>query len=134
MTERVPLPADLVSIIKAIINQDRRERRAAGFRYQSRHLADRLAEHFGLSIHTLRSIKERKRRRHVWALDRFRGLTVAPERLAAIRMRLERRRYLAARKTGIASSEAPPTGKQPATSEAPLESGLDTGPAPRRRS
>jgi hypothetical protein len=88
-----------------------------------------------LSIHTLKSIKERKRRRHVRGHeDRFRGLTVAPERLAAIRVRMERRRYLEARRAGTARSEAPPPGKQPPTSKAPLESGSDTEPAPRRRS
>jgi hypothetical protein len=93
MTERVPLPAELVSTIKGIIRQDKRERTAAGFRYGTIHLADRIAEHFGLSIHTVRSIKEHKRRRRVWANeDDYRGVTIDPGRLAALRMRRERSR------------------------------------------
>jgi hypothetical protein len=83
-----PLPIETVAMIKAIVNQDRRERRMAGFIRGTRNLAKRIAEQFGLSVHTVMAIKERKRRAKVWArsLGQFQTYTtVAEERLEAIR-------------------------------------------------
>jgi hypothetical protein len=88
-----PTPPAIVAMIKAILYQDRRERQQAGFRYQSRGIAKRLAAHFGLSIHTVLAIKERRRNVRVRS-HRYlcRGLTVDAEQLARQRPRVLRDR------------------------------------------
>jgi hypothetical protein len=58
-------PVEIVAMIKAIFNLDRRERQHAGFKYGSTHLADRIAEQFGLDIYTVLMIKHRRRRKNV---------------------------------------------------------------------
>jgi hypothetical protein len=85
MTMRVPTPPETVALIKAIVNLDLRERRRAGFIQCSSHLADRIAAELGLSIHTVRSIKERKRHKHAKASRLFWKNTVPVDRLERIR-------------------------------------------------
>jgi hypothetical protein len=63
--ERVPIPEDIVAFIKMIVNVDRRERHAAGYKLGSIKLAHRIAAELGLKLETVRKIKERKRRRNV---------------------------------------------------------------------
>jgi hypothetical protein len=88
-----PTPPKIVAQIKAILYQDRRERRQAGFRYQSHGIAKRLAAYFGLSIHTVLAIKEKRRNVHVRSHPRLgRGLTVDAERLSRQRPRVLRDR------------------------------------------
>jgi hypothetical protein len=85
MTMRVPTPPETVALIKAIVNLDLRERRRAGFINGSAHLADRIAAELGLSIHTVRSIKERKRHKHARASRLVEKNTVPVARLDRIR-------------------------------------------------
>ena len=87
MTERVPTPEHVVGFIKAVANQDWRERQAAGFKYPTSGVAKRLAKELGLSIHTVKAIMHWKRRKSVWSHRTvlLRRLTVSPERLAEIR-------------------------------------------------
>ena len=86
MTMRVPTPPETVALIKAIVNLDLRERRRAGFINGSAHLADRIAAELGLSIHTVRSIKERKRHKHAKAARLFQKTNTVPiDRLDRIR-------------------------------------------------
>ena len=88
-----PTAPKIVAQIKAILHQDRRERTQAGFRYQSRGIAKRLAAHFGVSTHTVLAIKERRRNVRVRPLRYMcRGLTVDAEQLARLRARVLRDR------------------------------------------
>ena len=88
MTERVPIPEDVVAFIKAVIHQDRRERHAAGYKQGSSKLAHRIAAELGLKLETVRKIKERKRRRNVPAARLLQAtLTREPEVLEEIRQR-----------------------------------------------
>lgn len=88
MTQRIPLPDDVVGLIKAIVNQDRRERHAAGYKHGSNHLADRIAAALGLKLETVRKIKERKRRKKVKPSRVLqRKVTMEPEKLEEIRQR-----------------------------------------------
>jgi len=88
-----PTPPKIVAQIKAILHQDRRERAQAGFKYHSHGVVKRLAAHFGLSIHTVLAIKERRRNVRVRP-HRYlcRGLTVDAEQLARQRPRVLRDR------------------------------------------
>ena len=87
-----PTPPEIVAEIKDILLQDRREREQAGYMYQSRGIAKRLAAYFGLSIHTVLAIKEKRRNVHVRSHRRLRGLTVDAERLSRQRPRVLRDR------------------------------------------
>ena len=95
MTMRVPTDKDTVALIKAIINQDRRERQRAGYRRCTRKLADRIAAELGMNIHTVRSIKERKRHRHIPAARTSQAETVPSERLEKIRQSRIRSGFIA---------------------------------------
>lgn len=80
------IPDDVVAFIKAVYNQDKREREAAGFRYASQGLSKRIAAMLGLNIHTVLAIHENRRHRHQWAhRNKFRAITVPLERLAVLR-------------------------------------------------
>ena len=87
MTMRVPTDKDTVALIKAIINQDRRERQRAGYRKCTFKLAERIAAELGMSIYTVLAIKERKRHRHVPAARTSQAETVPAEKLEKIRQR-----------------------------------------------
>ena len=73
-------PKQLVAYIKAIFNQDLRERQAAGYRYGTRHLAQRVAKALGMNIHTVLAIKERRRRQYIWTMTRSRMSPFASSR------------------------------------------------------
>lgn len=86
-----PTPPETVALIKAIVNQDKRERLAAGYRRGSPGLAKRIAEALNLNIYTVLETKEGRRNRKVHSHERlFRGLTVPPERLERLREYNER--------------------------------------------
>ena len=79
-------PADIVGEIKAIIHQDRREQLAAGYRYGSRGISERIAEAYGLSVHTVHSIRDRQRHRNTLTNKKFLvGYTVPLDRLERLR-------------------------------------------------
>ena len=80
-----PTPPETVAMIKAILFQDKRERLAAGYRYQTRYITHRLAAAFGVSYDTVRGIKEGWRHHGVKANQQCLGLTVDRERLERIR-------------------------------------------------
>jgi hypothetical protein len=89
-----PLPPEVAAEIKAIMFQDYRERTAAGYVYLSYGLFKRLAAYFGVSVHTVESIRYNRRRAKVRASEAwaYRGLTVDRERLAREKERLTRER------------------------------------------
>lgn len=88
MTQRVPIPEEIVGLIKAIVNQDRRERQAAGYKLGTIGLAKRIATELGVSLEAVRKIKERKRRKHVPASRLlWNSVTMEPEQLEQIRQR-----------------------------------------------
>lgn len=137
MTQRVPIPEDVVGLIKAIVNQDRRERHAAGFKLGSRKLANRIAAALGVSLTAVRKIKERKRRKHVKASRALqRTLTREPEKLEEIRQHRIRAGLVGASWRGWRPDQW--SGRDTyrerirrAPAEAP---GPDKSPRPRRRS
>ena len=83
---------DIVGEIKAIVFQDKRERLAAGYRYGSRGLSERIAEAYGISVHTVHSIRDGYRHRKTPSHKQLlKGYTVPPERLERLRQYNERR-------------------------------------------
>jgi hypothetical protein len=97
MTERVPTPVATVQLIKAILNQDRRERHAAGYKQGTNGLAKRIAAAFGMKLETVLKIMQRKRHKHVSVpCGLHRGLTREPEVLEKIRQRRIREGRVAA--------------------------------------
>ena len=137
MTQRIPLPEDVVALIKMIVNIDRRERHAAGFKYGSWKLANRIAAELGVSLTTVRKIKERKRRRKVPAARLMQATTTRePEVLEQIRQGRIRAGLVGASWRGV---PVDPWGthrsykKRLHAATAPCQ-GPDKRPRPRRRS
>lgn len=88
MAQRIPIPEDIVALIKAIVNQDRREREAAGFKQGTTRLARRIAAELGLTLTAVQKIKQRKRRKHVLACRLAQTSTTRdPAELEEIRQR-----------------------------------------------
>lgn len=98
-------PEHLVLLIKSIINQDRRERYAAGFKLGTRGLARRIAQELGMNLHTVLAIKERKRHAKDGTHGRLlqQPTTVELERLEKIRQRRIRKGLVGASYRGFPS-------------------------------
>jgi len=87
------IPDEMVAMVRGIINQDRRERQAAGYKLGTAGLAARIAKEFGINLWTVMAIKKRRRRKHVAACRLFQEtVTVTKERLAEANAELAKKR------------------------------------------
>ena len=100
---------ELVGMIKAIINKDRRERHAAGYKYLSRGLTKRISEQLGVNFWTVKEIKERRRRQ---TTKQNRLMQAAkdydPEKLGKIRQYRIHRKWIGASWKGVSPNQVPP--------------------------
>ena len=100
---------ELVGMIKAIINQNRRERHAAGFKYLSTGLTKRISEQLGVNFWTVKEIKERRRRQ---TTRQNRLMQAAkdydPETLDEIRQYRIHRKWIGASWEGLTPTRLPP--------------------------
>lgn len=60
-----------VAYIRGVLNLDRRERKTVGLNRHSNGIKQRLADKFGVSVHTIHEIQHGRRRRRVRIKDHF---------------------------------------------------------------
>ena len=100
---------ELVGMIKAIINKDRRERHAAGYKYLSRGLTKRISEQLGVNFWTVKEIKERRRRQ---TTKQNRLMQAAKDydkgKLDEIRQYRIHRKWIGASWKGVSPNQVPP--------------------------